>query len=134
MTSTVNTFVTDIAEKQPGTVLLTLLCYRCVSVYFSLSGVHILQRMNGCEWDDETGDVTGFNQYGYNGEDFLALDLKTLTWTAPKVQAFFTKLTWDADKDRLEHNKNYYIYKCPDWLKKYVDYGKSYLQRSGRST
>ncbi|XP_067384952.1 major histocompatibility complex class I-related gene protein-like isoform X2 [Channa argus] len=93
-------------------------------------GVHILQRMNGCEWDDETGDITGFNQYGYDGEDFIALDLKTLTWTAPKPQAFITKLRWDSEKARLEYNKNYYIYKCPDWLKKYVHYGKRYLQKT----
>uniref|UniRef100_A0A3Q1K3R3 Ig-like domain-containing protein n=2 Tax=Anabas testudineus TaxID=64144 RepID=A0A3Q1K3R3_ANATE len=94
------------------------------------AGVHILQRMNGCEWDDETGHITGFNQYGYDGEDFIALDLKTLTWTAPTPQALFTKLKWDGEKARLEHNKNYYIHKCPDWLKKYVHYGKSYLQRT----
>ncbi|KAK2830781.1 hypothetical protein Q5P01_018712 [Channa striata] len=93
-------------------------------------GVHILQRMNGCEWDDETGHITGFNQYGYDGEDFIALDLNTLTWTAPKAQALITKLKWDTEKARIEYNKNYYIYKCPDWLKKYVHYGRDYLQKT----
>ncbi|XP_075968834.1 major histocompatibility complex class I-related protein 1-like [Anarhichas minor] len=93
-------------------------------------GAHILQRMNGCEWDDETGEVIGFHQYGYDGEDFLVLDLQTLTWTAPRQQAFSTKLRWDADKARLEYDKNYCIYTCPDWLKKYLHYGRSFLQRT----
>ncbi|XP_026012930.1 major histocompatibility complex class I-related gene protein-like isoform X1 [Astatotilapia calliptera] len=93
-------------------------------------GVHIFQRMNGCEWDDETDKITGFNQYGYDGEDFIALDLQTLTWIAPKPQAVVTKLQWDTEKPRLEHNKNYYINRCPDWLKKYVKYGRRFLQRT----
>ncbi|XP_047461610.1 uncharacterized protein LOC125020304 [Mugil cephalus] len=92
--------------------------------------VHVLQKMNGCEWDDETGDITGYNQYGYNGEDFIALDFQTLSWTAPKPQALTTKLRWDTDKARLESNKIYYINTCPNFLQKYVRYGRSFLQRT----
>uniref|UniRef100_A0A4W6FK60 Ig-like domain-containing protein n=1 Tax=Lates calcarifer TaxID=8187 RepID=A0A4W6FK60_LATCA len=87
------------------------LCFLSVSV----SGVHILQRINGCEWDEETEEVTGFMLFGYDGEDFLSLDLKTLTWIALKPEAVAIKLSWDI---------------CPDWLKKYVDHGRSFLLRT----
>ncbi|XP_054461561.1 major histocompatibility complex class I-related gene protein-like isoform X2 [Anoplopoma fimbria] len=93
-------------------------------------GIHILQRMSGCEWDDVTGEEIGFNQYGYDGEDFIALDLQTLTWTASKQQAFTTKLRWDADKTRLEDNKHNLINICPNFLKKSLHYGRSFLQRT----
>uniref|UniRef100_A0A3Q3EQX6 Ig-like domain-containing protein n=1 Tax=Labrus bergylta TaxID=56723 RepID=A0A3Q3EQX6_9LABR len=97
-------------------------------------GVHIFQNMYGCEWDDETGDVNGFYQYGYDGEDFIVLDLKTMTWVAPQQQAVVTKQKWDNDKADLAERKQYLTQICPDWLKKYVNYGRSSLMRTDLPT
>ena len=105
-----------------------------ISFSVSFSGVHILQRISGCEWDDETGEVVGFNQYGYDGEDFISIDLNTETWIAPKPEAFITKLKWDADKVKMKFNQNYLTVIFPEWLKNYVAYGRSFLLRTGRIT
>ncbi|XP_028275775.1 uncharacterized protein LOC114445029 [Parambassis ranga] len=93
-------------------------------------GAHVFQRMNGCEWHEETGNTDGFNQYGYDGEDFILFDLKTLTWIAPVRQAVFTKHEWDMDEIKNNFWKNAINYECVGILKKYVSYGRSYLQRT----
>ncbi|XP_017163071.1 major histocompatibility complex class I-related gene protein [Poecilia reticulata] len=95
-------------------------------------GVHIVQRMYGCEWDDESQQVTSYNQYGYDGEDFLTLDMESNRWIAPKQQAVLTTNKWNSNTAELEYRKNYLNQECPDWLKKYVDYGRSSLMRTVR--
>ncbi|XP_059185130.1 H-2 class I histocompatibility antigen, Q9 alpha chain-like [Centropristis striata] len=92
-------------------------------------GVHILQWMVGCEWDDETDEVKGYEQYAYDGEDFISYDLETETWVAPKQQAVFTKHKWDDDKYLMDLRKHYLTQICPEGLKKYVNLGRSSLLR-----
>uniref|UniRef100_UPI0037E826A6 class I histocompatibility antigen, F10 alpha chain-like n=1 Tax=Semicossyphus pulcher TaxID=241346 RepID=UPI0037E826A6 len=93
-------------------------------------GVHLVQQMYGCEWDDETGEVYGYEQFGYDGEDFIAFDLRTESWIAPTPQAVITKHKWDNNKAQIAQTKNYFTQICPEWLKKYVDYGRSSLLRT----
>ncbi|XP_062265296.1 H-2 class I histocompatibility antigen, Q9 alpha chain-like [Platichthys flesus] len=93
---------------------------------------HFIQKMSGCEWDDETEEVKGFLQHGYDGEDFISLDLKTETWIAPTQQSVITKLKWDQNKALLAQNKNYLLEECPTLLKKFVEQGRSSLLRTDR--
>nr|AIL25833.1 MHC class I antigen [Scatophagus argus] len=95
-------------------------------------GVHIYQMMCGCEWDDETRSTNGFWQYGYDGEDFITFDLQTLTFIAPKPQAVITKHKWDNEKANTAYRKQYLTQICPEWLKKYVEYGRSSLLTTER--
>ncbi|XP_059184528.1 class I histocompatibility antigen, F10 alpha chain-like isoform X2 [Centropristis striata] len=92
-------------------------------------GVHIYQRMQGCEWDDETDEVKGYDQHAYDGEDFISYDLKTETWVAPKQQAVITKHNWDNNKAKMAWYKHYHTQSCPEELKKFVKFGRSSLLR-----
>ncbi|XP_049326223.1 H-2 class I histocompatibility antigen, Q9 alpha chain-like [Astyanax mexicanus] len=94
-------------------------------------GVHTVQIMYGCELDDD-GTKRGYRQDGYDGEDFVSLDLDTETWTAPTPQAVITKHKWDADVVFTKGRKNYLLNTCIDWLNKYVGYGRDTLERKVR--
>ncbi|XP_053722006.1 major histocompatibility complex class I-related gene protein-like isoform X6 [Synchiropus splendidus] len=96
----------------------------------AIAGVHTLQVMHGCEWDDETGEVRGYYQYAYDGEDFIALDLKTLTWIAAKPQAVITKLQWDNNESRNRYLQSSLSERCPELLKQFLHYGKSSLLKT----
>uniref|UniRef100_A0A3Q2E794 MHC class I-like antigen recognition-like domain-containing protein n=1 Tax=Cyprinodon variegatus TaxID=28743 RepID=A0A3Q2E794_CYPVA len=95
-----------------------------------LSGVHVFQLMYGCEWDEETKEKKGYWQYSYDGEDFIAFDLSTKKWNAPVPQAVLTKNKWDNDKGWIAQAENYLNQICPEWVKKYVEYGKTSLMRT----
>ncbi|KAL0167297.1 hypothetical protein M9458_039141, partial [Cirrhinus mrigala] len=89
--------------------------------------------MYGCEWDDQTEETNAFEQAGYDGEDFVFLDLKELRFISPVPQGIPTVQKWNNDKSKLDNHKNYYSTVCIDWLKKYVQYGKSSLEKTGTS-
>ncbi|XP_071230620.1 class I histocompatibility antigen, F10 alpha chain-like isoform X1 [Salvelinus alpinus] len=93
-------------------------------------GMHINQDMYGCEWDDETGFTEGFHHVGYDGKDLLAFDQKRATWIAFVPQAVHSKMKWESDKSAIEFERHYLTQTCIEWLKKYLDYGKSTLQRT----
>uniref|UniRef100_A0A3Q1GYF8 Ig-like domain-containing protein n=1 Tax=Acanthochromis polyacanthus TaxID=80966 RepID=A0A3Q1GYF8_9TELE len=70
-----------------------------------LSGVHIYQRMDGCEWDDETEELRGFERHGYDGEDFLSFDLNTKTWISHTPKADTTKRKRDRHRSQNQYLK-----------------------------
>ncbi|XP_056124385.1 major histocompatibility complex class I-related gene protein isoform X2 [Rhinichthys klamathensis goyatoka] len=92
-------------------------------------GVHTYQQMYGCEWDDQTGAKDAFLQYGYHGEDFVSLDFKEMRFISPVQQASISVQKWNNDRGKIEGHRNYFSTVCIEWLQKYVDYGKSSLQR-----
>uniref|UniRef100_A0A671LNX1 Ig-like domain-containing protein n=1 Tax=Sinocyclocheilus anshuiensis TaxID=1608454 RepID=A0A671LNX1_9TELE len=86
--------------------------------------------MYGCEFDDQTGEKNGFLQDGYDGEDFLSLDFKEMRYISPVQQGILTVQKWNNDRGLIENDRNYFSTECIEWLKKYLQYGKSSLQKT----
>ncbi|KAJ8273794.1 hypothetical protein GJAV_G00105590 [Gymnothorax javanicus] len=86
--------------------------------------------MFGCEWDNETGTKEGFDQYGYDGEDFISLDTESWSFITFMIQAEFLKQTWNDHTDHLKDRKQFLTHECVERLQKYVRYGNSSLERT----
>ncbi|XP_034722390.1 major histocompatibility complex class I-related gene protein-like [Etheostoma cragini] len=92
--------------------------------------IHVIQVLNGCEWDDETGEVNGFGLISNYGEDVLILDMKAQRWIATKPEFLRTQHKWNNYRSWLEFMEHRLVQECPVRLKNSLMYGKSALQRT----
>ncbi|XP_072455421.1 BOLA class I histocompatibility antigen, alpha chain BL3-7-like [Notamacropus eugenii] len=99
--------------------------------YFNQSagGVHTLQTMYGCEVSPDLTFQRGFDQFAYDGQDYIALDSETLTWTAAVTPAVNSKRKLET-RSFEEREKVYLEETCVLWLKKYLEMGKEALMRT----
>ncbi|XP_072331363.1 class I histocompatibility antigen, F10 alpha chain-like [Scyliorhinus torazame] len=90
-------------------------------------GIHVYQMMTGCDLRDD-GSTTGFNQRGWDGQDFLNYDKSNNVWVTP--------VPWgESIKNRRNRNtvgnqawRDYLEVECIEWLRKYLEYGQRELR------
>lgn len=90
-----------------------------------------MQLMYGCE-RHEDGTTRGFSQFGYDGEDFVSLDLKSGSWTAAKPHALIKENKWDSKGHRSRLCKDFLTYGCTERLQMFVNFGRYILERKGK--
>ncbi|XP_020829861.1 BOLA class I histocompatibility antigen, alpha chain BL3-7 isoform X3 [Phascolarctos cinereus] len=103
-----------------------------LQVYYNQSEgeVHIYQRLVGCETYSNGTFRRGFEQFAYDGQDYISPDQKTLSWTALVPPALNTKYKWEEDRSMAKRQKVYLEEKCVEWLHKYLELGKETLLRA----
>ncbi|KFP16464.1 Class I histocompatibility antigen, F10 alpha chain, partial [Egretta garzetta] len=94
-------------------------------------GAHTWQRMVGCDLLEDNS-TRGYSQYAYDGRDYIAFDMDTMTFTAADAAAQITKRKWEVDGTEAERQKHYLKDTCIEWLRKYVSYGRAVLERKER--
>ncbi|KAJ6652529.1 hypothetical protein lerEdw1_011435 [Lerista edwardsae] len=99
--------------------------------YNQSAGFHTWQLMYGCELSGDRASK-GYQQYSYDGRDFIAFDKETLTWTAADAAAGITKRNWEAEPAIVQQLKVYLEEICIEWLRKYLRYGRETLLRKER--
>ncbi|KAM9263862.1 class I histocompatibility antigen, F10 alpha chain-like isoform 1-T1 [Morus bassanus] len=98
------------------------------SRYNQSGGAHTWQRMAGCDLLED-GSTRGFYQEAYDGRDFIAFDMNTMTFTAADVGAQIIKRKWEEDGTVAERHKHYLENDCIEALRKYMSYGQAVLER-----
>ncbi|XP_062978993.1 major histocompatibility complex class I-related gene protein-like isoform X2 [Elgaria multicarinata webbii] len=96
--------------------------------YNQSGGFHTWQEMSGCELRKD-GSKRGYDQYAYDGRDFLSFDKETLTWIAIDPKAQITKRNWEDDTAVVQERKAYLEEECIEELQRYLGYGKEALLR-----
>ncbi|XP_057556550.1 HLA class I histocompatibility antigen, B alpha chain-like isoform X2 [Hippopotamus amphibius kiboko] len=90
---------------------------------------HTLQWMYGCDVGPDRRLLRGYEQFAYDGADFIALNEDLRSWTAADTAAQITKRKWE-DSGEAERDRNYLKGTCMEWLSRHPETGKDTLQRA----
>nr|XP_020726679.1 BOLA class I histocompatibility antigen, alpha chain BL3-6-like isoform X1 [Odocoileus virginianus texanus] len=93
------------------------------------AGSHTFQWVYGCNVGPDGRLLRGFEQFGYDGRDYIALNEDLRSWTAADTAAQITKRKWEAAGLAEEH-RNYLEGGCMKSLRRYLENGKDTLLRA----
>ena len=93
------------------------------------SGSHTLQEMYGCHVGPDGHLLRGYDQFAYDGRDYLALNEDLSSWTVADTAAQITQRK--MEQHMAERVRNYLEGECVEWLRRYLETGKDLLQRAG---
>ncbi|XP_005534562.1 PREDICTED: class I histocompatibility antigen, F10 alpha chain-like [Pseudopodoces humilis] len=95
--------------------------------YNQSGGLHTIQEVYGCDLLSD-GSIRGSERHGYDGRDFISFELGSKSFVAADDAAEITRRRWE-DENVAERRENYLEHVCPEWLQKYVRYGRKELER-----
>ncbi|XP_030202446.1 uncharacterized protein LOC115535407 isoform X2 [Gadus morhua] len=87
---------------------------------------HYLQWRHGCEVNTTGSErkLSGIDQYGYDGDDFLSFDSHHKQWVAHMDGAILTKRKWDGIQQLNDYTDGYLHNECVQWLDTFLKYRK----------
>ncbi|XP_032958483.1 class I histocompatibility antigen, Gogo-B*0103 alpha chain isoform X1 [Rhinolophus ferrumequinum] len=95
----------------------------------SESGSHTFQWTSGCDVGSDGRFLRGYEQFAYDGADYIALNEDLRSWTAADEVAHITRRKWEA-AGLAERYRAYLERECVEWLRRYLENGKETLQRA----
>ena len=74
--------------------------------------------------------LRGYEQFAYDGRDYIALNEDLRSWTAADTAAQVSKRKMEA-AGVAEGHRNYLEGECVEWLLRHLETGKGTLLRAG---
>ncbi|XP_053577875.1 H-2 class I histocompatibility antigen, Q9 alpha chain [Bombina bombina] len=100
-----------------------------MSHFNQTAGFHSVQLMYGCEVHND-GSTRGYQQFGYDGREFLTLDTDRGIYVPIMTEAQITTQRWNSPEvGEAERYKNYLQGSCIEYLRKYISAGSAELER-----
>ncbi|XP_036861007.2 putative HLA class I histocompatibility antigen, alpha chain H [Manis javanica] len=90
---------------------------------------HAFQWLSGCSVGPDGRLLRGYEEFAYDGADYLALNEDLRSWTAADAAAQMTRRKWEA-AGMAEHYRLYLQRECVEWLRWYLEKGKEALQHA----
>ncbi|XP_020763350.2 BOLA class I histocompatibility antigen, alpha chain BL3-7-like isoform X4 [Odocoileus virginianus] len=90
---------------------------------------HTLQEMYGCDVGPDGRLLRGYDQFAYDGRDYISLNEDLRSWTAAESAAQISKHNAEAAGDAARV-RNYLEGKCVEWLRRYLETGNDTLLRA----
>ncbi len=90
--------------------------------------LHTFRRVIGCEVEKfpngTVRSLRAFDEYGFDGEDFIAFDYDTMQWIVKSPKAKEAKTKWDIQIERNQFIKDY-VEECMNWISTFNNTHKS---------
>ncbi|KAB0337525.1 hypothetical protein FD754_025136 [Muntiacus muntjak] len=93
--------------------------------YYNQSG-----EVTGCDVGPDGRLLRGYDQFAYDGRDYIALNEDLRSWTAADTAAQITRRKFEQG-GVADHNRNYLESTCVEWLLRHLENGKDTLLRAG---
>ncbi|XP_052600051.1 H-2 class I histocompatibility antigen, alpha chain-like isoform X2 [Peromyscus californicus insignis] len=102
---------------------------RALSSYYKHSheGSHTIQVISGCDVDSNGRLLRGYEQFAYDGRDYISLNEDLRTWTAADRVAQITRLELEQAGE-AERYRAYLEGECVDQLRRYLEIGNANLR------
>ncbi|KAM4641448.1 major histocompatibility complex class I-related gene protein-like isoform 2-T2 [Discoglossus pictus] len=89
---------------------------------------NILQVKFACEMHED-GSIGGYQEFGFNGMEFIVFDKERLVFVPAMNEAQFITQKWNSDQSIAQRQNNRIIHDCINWMKKYFTHGKNELEK-----